>query len=159
AGSAPSAFALQGDGLWIGSEQGLLFLDPAKPDPETGFGGFVRVPFGVPAPTDPASRRLADAIFAWRFASADKAGKDGGAMVASVFSAFGLKLPEAAAELKRTGEPVTGEIQFGDVILTDKSAAIYLGNGTTVAVKGNRVENGDIWAYPNAVVRRFVPSS
>jgi len=153
----PHCFAVDGSGVWVGSNSGLSFLDPSKPDAASGYGGFLRVPFGVAAPSSADAKKLSDAVFAWRFATSDKAGKDGGIMVASIFSIYGLKLPETAAELEHAGSPVTDQIRFGDVILTDKAAAIYLGNGATVEVRGDRVQNGDIWAFPKAIVRRFAP--
>ncbi|MFI5385295.1 MAG: hypothetical protein ACHQ50_04155 [Fimbriimonadales bacterium] len=157
--NTPYCLAAHSSGLWIGSNRGLRFLDPAQPDDQTGFAGFVRVEYGIAATKsqDPNAKKLTDAIFAWRFADSEKAGADGGAMVSSIFSALGIKLPQTAAELMKVGTPVPDELRFGDVLLTDKRAAVYLSNGITVEVRGGRVQNGDIWAFPNATVRRFAP--
>jgi hypothetical protein len=153
-GEVPSACAADGSGLWVGGKHGLRYLDPSD---ATSYGGFIRAPFGNEATSagDPNAKKLTDAVFAWRFADADKAGADGGLMVASIFSTLGLQLPQTAAELATAGTPVTDELRFGDVIVTPKSAAIYLGNGITVEVRNGRVQNGDIWGVSKASVRRF----
>jgi hypothetical protein len=155
----PAAFVATGEGLWVGSNHGLRFLDAAKPDEKLGYAGFLRAPFGVEATSssDPNAKKLTDAVFAWRFAEVDKAGIDGGMMVSSIYSVLGLQLPQTAPELLNSGALVADELRFGDVILTAKSAAIYLGSGITVEVRGGRVQNGELWAFPRATVRRFAP--
>jgi hypothetical protein len=155
---APTSFAADADGLWVGSNRGLRHLDPAKPEEKLGYAGFVRAPFGTANP-DPGAKKLSDAVFAWRFATEDKAGTDGGLMVASIFSVFGQQLPQTAPGLINAGAPVADELRFGDVILTQRSAAVYLGNGATVEVRSGRVQNGEIWAFPKATVRRFLPEA
>jgi hypothetical protein len=156
-GMVPSCFAADDEGLWIGSNHGLRLLDPAKPDEKLGYAGFVRAPFGSAAAstTDLTAKKLSDAVFAWRFAEAEKAGADGGLMVASIYSTLGLQLPQTAPGLMESGVAVGDELRFGDVLLTEKSAAVYLGNGVTVEVRGGRVQNGELWAFPRALVRRF----
>lgn len=158
-GNMPYCFAADPSGLWVGSSHGLRHLDPAKPDDKSGFAGFVRAPFGAAATSsaDSTAKKLTDAVFAWRFATADKAGEDGGIMVASIFSAFGMQLPQTAAGLMKAGAPVTDELRFGDVLLSPKSAAVYLSNGITVEVRGGRVQNGELWALPKSTVRRYLP--
>ncbi len=153
----PHCFAASSRGLWVGSSRGLRLLDPVNPDEKQGFAGFIRMPFGDDAAKapDPNIKKLTDAIFAWRFATADKAGDDGAVMVASVFSTLGIQVPQTIGGLRNAGNQVTDEIHFGDVIVGTNSAAIYLGSGTTVEVRGDRVQNGDVWAFPKAVVRRF----
>lgn len=151
------ALVADANGIWIGSNKGLRFLDPTKADPQTGYAGCLKVPFGVEATSsvDPDAKKLTDAVFAWRFAEAEKAGQDGGVMVASIYSTLGWKLPQTASELKSQGAPVVDELRFGDVLLTDKSAAVYLSNGLTVVVRDGRVQNGDLWGLTKASVRRF----
>jgi hypothetical protein len=158
-GLTPQCFAADGNGIWVGSNHGLRFLDASKPDPKLGYAGFVRAPFGVEATSsiDPNAKKLTDAVFAWRFAQADTAGTDGGLMVASIYSSLGVPVPTTAPELSNAGTVVSEDLKFGDVVLTPKSAAIYLGNGITVEVRGGRVQNGELWAFPKATVRRFVP--
>ncbi|HVT10647.1 MAG TPA: hypothetical protein VHE55_00140 [Fimbriimonadaceae bacterium] len=154
-----TSFVTDSTGIWIGSNHGLRRLDPASPDPALGYAGFVRAAYGEEATSsaDPNAKKLTDAVFAWRFAGADKAGEDGGRMIASVYSALGLQLPQTVGQLSSAGTPVKDDLRFGDVLLSDKAGAIYLGNGITVEVRGGRVQNGDIWAFPRAVVRRFAP--
>ncbi|HWA83488.1 MAG TPA: NlpC/P60 family protein [Fimbriimonadaceae bacterium] len=154
-----SSFVTDSTGIWIGSNHGLRRLDPASPDAALGYAGFLKAVYGQEATSsaDPNAKKLTDAVFAWRFAGADKAGEDGGRMIASVYSVIGLQLPQTAAQLSSAGTQVTDELRFGDVLLSDKAAAIYLGNGITVEVRDGRVQNGDIWAFPRAVVRRFAP--
>lgn len=154
----PTCFAASGGGLWIGSNRGLRFLDPVRVDPKLGFAGFIRVG-AAPESGNPVVKRLTDAVFAWRFVEADKAGADGGVMVASAFSAVGLQLPQTARGLMEAGTPVVDELRFGDVLVKPDGAAIYLGNSATVEVRGGRVQNGEIWAYQGCSVRRFLPSS
>ncbi len=153
-GNEPSAFAADSNGLWVGAKSGLSFVDPSRASP-----GFIRVPLAEESNTaaDANAKKLTDAIFAWRFADASKAGDDGGVMVASVYSVLGLKLPESAAEQMRSGTPVTDELRFGDVLLTPKAGAIYLGNGVTVEMRGGRVQNGELWTLGKRTVRRFRP--
>lgn len=159
AGMKVSSFSPDATGIWVGSNHGLRRLDPASPEPSQGYAGFVRVPYGQEATSsaDPNAKKLTDAVFAWRFADVSRAGEDGGKMIASIYSVLGLQLPQTVGQLASSGTPVRDELRFGDVLLSDKAGAVYLGNGITVEVRGGRVQNGDIWAFPKATVRRFSP--
>jgi hypothetical protein len=152
-GTVPSAFLTDPNGAWVGTNFGLVFIAASGEQNS----GFVRAPFGIEAaPTsDSNAKKLADAVFAWRFSDAERAGADGGAMISSIFSVLGVSLPQTAGELSKAGSPVTDELRFGDVIFDGGSAAFYLGNGITVEVKNGRVQNGDVWSHANATVRRF----
>lgn len=146
---APTAFAADGTGVWVGSVRGLVHLDPSAAE----YGYFVRVRFGAEANS---TAELTQAVFAWRFAGADRAGDDGGRMVASAFSAVGLSLPTTARELQTAGSPVRGDLRFGDVLATPKSAAIYLGDGITVELRDGKVQNGQLWGWRGAALRRVL---
>lgn len=152
----PSSFVADDEGLWVGSNKGLRRLTPGTPDEALGYAGFVRVPFGVEATSssDPNAKKLSDAVFAWRFAGVDKAGADGGLMIASIYSVLGVQLPTTATELAKAGTPVKDELRFGDVLISSSSAALYLGNGITVEVRGGRVQNGEIWSLGSPIVVR-----
>lgn len=147
---APTAFAADPSGIWVGSARGLVHLDPSSAD----YGDFVRVRFGAEANSTAA---LTQAVFAWRFAGIDRAGEDGGRMVAGAFSAVGMKLPTTARELQTAGEPVKGDLRFGDVLATAKAAAIYLGDGITVELRDGKVQNGQLWGWRGAALRRVLP--
>lgn len=154
--SSPTCFATSETGVWIGSEKGLRFIADNSLEKTAGF---VRVPFGIEATAsgDLTAKAMTDAVFAWRFADKERAGIDGGKMIASIFSAAGVKLPQTAAELMEAGRPVTDELRFGDVLLTQKAAGFYLGDGITVQLRGDKVGNGEIWGWPTAKVRRYLP--
>ena len=155
----PRAFLADATGVWVATNKGVRRVDLGQPEVDNGYGGFVRVPLG------PASERTDDKfaegilreLYRWRFATPDLAGDDGSRMVSEVLKANGVLVPadRAAIAASPLAIGVRDELRPGDVLISSKGLAVYIGNGRTVELKDGLVKNGDIWSKPSCTVRRF----
>jgi hypothetical protein len=158
--AAVRGLATDGEGLWIATTVGVRRLDPRHADPTLGYGGFVRANLGKDAgrATTVEQKAVEQALWKWRLAPADEAGQDGGVMISGVFAGLGLSVPRKSSDLSssKAGIPVRDELQFGDVLIFRRGAAIYLGDGKTAELQRGFVRNATIWPRSTAIVRRFV---
>lgn len=155
-----NAFLADSAGVWVATNVGVRRIALGAPEKPIGYGGFIAVPLGpLTERTDVKSLdKIVRELYRWRFASAELAGADGAKLASEVYKSIGFNIPASAQGIVNSPQavPVQDELRIGDVIFSNKSLAIYIGNGKTVEVKDGVVKNNTIWNRPFAIVRRFV---
>lgn len=159
----PLGFGTQSGVLWVATTTGIQPLNPNRPDPLLGYGGFVRVPMMDQAPSTPLQSKLLAELETWIgtpyvWGGNDRNGVDCSGMVCQAFKQVGISVPRTSATLRsaKQGRVIRDELKIGDVLTYPGHVAVYVGNGNTIeAIKGG-VGRSSIWHRTDVVVRRFL---
>ena len=94
----------------------------------------------------------------YAYGQATKAGCDCSGFVGVMLRVGGKNIPRSSKDIVRAGQPVLGELRFGDVICTPGHVALYLGDGIQAEAPqtGDVVKKTTVWHRGSASARRFL---
>lgn len=150
------------------SAQKSYRLNPERPDPKSGFAGYVRAKLG-PETENPNGKQavnLKQSLEGWLgvpylWGGETKKGVDCSGLVAAAFKTVGFSLPRTSKEQATVGRAVNDSLVWGDLLCYDGHIAIYVGNGLVVEAQGAQnvagsVKKTTIWHRACTGVRRLL---
>jgi hypothetical protein len=149
---------------WVSTPSGIRRIVPDKPNPQDGYGGFIRVRLGADGPRTTADRKMAQLVEEWQgtpylWGGAGRNGTDCSGFVMAMYQGVGIGLGHGSAWLRETtrGKRVFDELQYGDVLVIPGHAMLYIGDGNTAeTVSGRGVSKSTIWGRGEVIVKRFM---
>ena len=155
------ALTLDGDAVQVGTDAHPARIRPDSPT----FDGYVRLRLGDEHRVAPPGvcQRIAQTVEEWlgvpyAYGQATKAGCDCSGFVGVMLRVGGKNIPRSSKDIVRAGQPVLGELRFGDVICTPGHVALYLGDGIQAEAPqtGDVVKKTTVWHRGSASARRFL---